>query len=266
MAARKRSLFFKIRVAVLLCVLAFVLLWTGNDWWRRRARRAWRSPLRVALVLVERQPVPAPLMSALGARAYDLEQRLNQEYARHGGRGVRPFAISVKGPVAANQDPPPVTDQDWLSLAKYSYAQWRWTRDLDERANVASRSYDSRIYLVLQPAHAEAPAFVEGQSEDGGRVGIARADLDETMLDLALFVATHELFHTLGASDEYDGAGHARFPGGFAEPQKSPLFPQRGAEIMARNVPLSPTSERPPDTLGELWVGDETAREIGWTK
>jgi hypothetical protein len=35
---------------------------------------------------------------------------------------------------------------------------------------------------------------------------------------------------------------------------------------MARNVPLSPTSERPPETLDELSIGAETAREIGRLK
>jgi hypothetical protein len=95
-------------------------------------------------------------------------------------------------------------------------------------------------------------------------VGVARADIDASMLDFALFVAAHELFHTLGASDKYDATGHATFPGGFAEPERIPLYPQRGAELMARNLPLSPTSERPPETLDELWVGDATATEIGW--
>jgi len=35
---------------------------------------------------------------------------------------------------------------------------------------------------------------------------------------------------------------------------------------MARNLPLSATSERPPETLEELWVGDATASEIGWRR
>ena len=35
-------------------------------------------------------------------------------------------------------------------------------------------------------------------------------------------------------------------------------------EIMARNVPLSATDERPPENLEELAVGPTTARGIGW--
>jgi hypothetical protein len=95
-------------------------------------------------------------------------------------------------------------------------------------------------------------------------VGVAQADVDDGMLDFALFVAAHELFHTLGAADKYDAAGRAVFPDGFAEPEREPRYPQRGAELMARNLPLSPTSERPPESLEELWIGAATAREVGW--
>jgi hypothetical protein len=248
-----------------LIVLGGVLLWAGNDWWGRRQRRAWTRPLRIALVLVEREPLDRPTLNTLTGRAFELERRLKQEFERHGGSGVEPFAIMVKGPVVAHEDPPRLTEEGLAALARHTFALWQWTRDLDQRAELPWRGYDSRIYLVLKPPHGET-AFVEGESEDGGRVGVAQADLDEGTLDFALFVAAHELFHTLGASDKYDATGHARYPGGFAEPERTPLYPQRGIELMARNRPLSPTSERPPEKVDELWVGDETARELGWPR
>jgi hypothetical protein len=204
-------------------------------------------------------------LQALTGRAFELERRLKQEFQRHGGGDVEPFAIMVKGPVVASQDPPRLTDQRLPGLARHTFALWQWTRDLDQRAELPWRGYDSRIYLVLKPSHGEV-AFAEGESEDGGRVGVAQADLDDGTLDFALFVAAHELFHTLGASDKYDATGRASYPSGFAEPERAPLYPQRGIELMARNRPLSPTSERPPEKLDELWVGDETAREIGWPR
>jgi len=250
-------------VALLLSVLVGVLLWAAHDWWRRRERRAWTQPLRVALVLVEREPVPDATMTALTSRAFELERRLTQEFARHGGRSAAPFSLVVKGPIQSHTDPPHVTEEDVWGLLRHSYALWRWTRDLDERGGVEWRGYDARIYLVLKPSRGELN-FVEGESEDGGRIGIAQADIDDGMLDFALFVAAHELFHTLGASDKYDAAGRPIFPNGFAAPAQAPLYPQPGAELMARNLPLSPTAERPPETLEELWIGAQTAREVGW--
>ena len=107
--------------------------------------------------------------------------------------------------------------------------------------------------------------WVEGSSELGGRVGMARIELDESMIDLALFVVTHELFHTLGASDKYDAVGRALVPDGLVEPNRVPLYPQRYAEVMARNRVVSAGLEEPPESLTELGVGAATAREIGWT-
>lgn len=261
-----RGWFYRVRVTALLLLLGGVLLWAGNDWWRRRERSAWQRPLRVVLVLVEREPVPAETVQALARRTFDLERRLKSEFERHGRSGMDPFSINVKGPVSAASDPPQVAGNDLWSLAVHSLALWRWTRDLDARADVEWRGYDSRIYVVLTPARDGELRVVEGESEQGGRVGVARADIEPAMVDFALFVAAHELMHTLGANDKYDEQGHARVPDGLADPARQPLYPQPGAEIMARNVPISPTEERPPETLRELFVGEKTAREIGWRR
>lgn len=108
--------------------------------------------------------------------------------------------------------------------------------------------------------------MVEGESEEGGRVGVVDVELDDSMADFALFVATHELFHTLGATDKYDEAGRTLLPAGLAEPSRVPLLPQAYAEVMARNRPVGPGLEVPPESLDELAVGPATAREIGWTR
>lgn len=86
------------------------------------------------------------------------------------------------------------------------------------------------------------------------------------MADLTLFVVAHELMHTLGAGDRYDESGRTRIPDGLADPTLSPLYPQRAAEIMARNrvVSIAPWKEVVPETLDELAVGPTTASEIGW--
>jgi hypothetical protein len=65
--------------------------------------------------------------------------------------------------------------------------------------------------------------------------------------------------------EQYDAVGRAVVPAGLVEPARTPLYPQAMAEVMARNVPLAGGAERPPDTLDELGVGPDTAREIGWT-
>jgi hypothetical protein len=260
-----RGRFFRARVSLLLGVLGLVLLWAGTDCYERRARTAWRRPLNVALVLVERKPIGTSTIGLFDDRTRALERRLASEYERHVGRDFSPLSFVVKGPLRVEQDPPSA-EQGALGLLRYSYALFRWTREIDARAHVERGAYDARIYLVMEPASPLGPAFVEGESEFGGRIGIAKADIDPSMIDFSLFVVAHELMHTLGASDKYDSSGNAVYPDGFAEPQKVPLYPQRGAEIMARDLPLTATFARPPNTLDELFVGNATAREIGWEK
>jgi hypothetical protein len=256
---------FRSRVSVLLSILIALLLWGAHDWSDRRARVAWQKPLRVALVLVTREPVPEHTLQLLTGRSFDLERRLAREYARYTGRSGTPIEIIVRGVASGADAPPGLAGEGVLDLVCYAARQWRWTNAIDRQAHV-ERGYDARVYLVLKPALGQGPAFVEGESEYGGRVGIAQADIAPEMLDFSLFVVAHELFHTLGATDKYDEAGQARFPGGFAEPQRAQLYPQPGAEVMARGVPLAAGSERPPETLDELFVGEATARELGWLR
>jgi len=257
--------FRRVRIALLLSVLLVVLLWAWNDSRRRAARTTWVAPVQVALVLLARGPVDPAALVALRARTRDLEARLHAEMRRHRGAAeTPPFEITVYGPVDVSSAPPAPKSDEVSDLALQAWESWRYFRDVDQRAGVEWRAADSRIYLVVRPPADERRKSVEGQSEQGGRVGSVEVELDASMVDFALFVATHELLHTLGATDKYDARGNVQVPDGLADPARTPRFPQPGAEVMARNVALEPGTERPPDTLDELWVGPATAREIGW--
>jgi hypothetical protein len=255
--------FFRVRVSLLLAILSVVIVWGSADWYERRARTSWQRPLRVALVLVEREAIDPSTLALIHARARELERRLGREYARHTGRELAPVSFVVSRAVRVAERPPSMHAQSLLGLLDATYDRWRWTRAVDELAGVDGRAYDARIYFVMQRAKGDL-AYVEGDSELGGRVGVAQAEIEPKTVDFSLFVVAHELMHTLGASDKYDADGRAVYPSGFAEPTRLPLYPQPGVEVMARNVPFSPRSERPPSTLDELFVGDTTAREIGW--
>lgn len=262
-----RVTFRRVRIAVLLGILAIVLTWAFNDARRRKERTTWKRSVQVAVVLLERGPVEPAAVAELRLRTRALESHLAAEMQRYGGNPeLRPFEFTVYGPVAV-LGPPPSPAGDALSdLARHAWDSWQYFRDVDQRAGVEWRAADSRIYLVLRPPESEARKSVEGQSEQGGRVGSVEVELDASMVDFALFVATHELFHTLGASDKYDAVGRARVPDGLPAPQQVPLYPQLSAEVMARNVALGPNTGRPPETLAELSVGAATAREIGWLR
>jgi len=168
------------------------------------------------------------------------------------------------GPVHVTERPPALEGTGLIDLARYTLAKRQYIGRIDDAAKIDARGLDARIYLVAREGRAGGTNFVEGVSEDGGRTGFVEVDLDESMVDFALFVFAHELFHTLGATDKYDASGHVLVPAGLAEPNLVPQLPQRYAELMARSRPVAPGREVPPDRLDELRVGVATATEIGW--
>src|SRR5690606_22854448 len=101
------------------------------------------------------------------------------------------------GPVFVKRKPPELAGGGiWPSLV-HTYELWRYTSQVDEAAEVPSNGLDSRIYVVAEPVADEERKLVEGFSQQGGHLGIARVQLDESTIDLGLFVVAHELMHTL---------------------------------------------------------------------
>lgn len=262
---RERSRAFHVRVSILLLILIGVIIYAARDVSSRDARTDWTKPVRVAIVLVASEPLDEEVGPKARERALVLAAKLDAEKQRYRVSGVAPFTFQVFGPVSdTGAIPAAPADDGVLSAARYAWDLSRFTSRVDDAAGVDDGAFDSRIYVrATRPVSAERK-IVEGASQQGGRVGVVKVELDGTMIDLALFVATHELFHTLGATDRYDASGQPLVPDGLAEPSKSPLFPQRFAEVMGRTRPTSPTASAPPKSLDELFVGEATARELRW--
>jgi len=259
-----RSWFYRVRVTVLGAVLLLVVLYAWTDQRRRSARTKWERPLRVGLVLLRTGEVAPAAFAALERRAPALGDRLDAEYRRyHPGASAKLVDIIGYGPADVTRGPPePEGDTLWHQV-RHAWELWRYTRQVDAHAAVPA-GLDARIYVLTQPKREDGRAFVEGFSQAGGWIGVAKVELDESMIDFALFVAAHELFHVLGATDKYDATGRTRIPEGLPVPERDPRLPQPGAEIMARNRVLGGGREVPPESLDELFVGPATAREIGW--
>ncbi len=253
--------FYRVRVAVLLTVLAGVLLYAWRDRRSRTMRNDWSRTLDVAMVLVATDVGPE-VTAHFRERASALEDVLAEEMRRRRPVSAPPFDITVReARVAAS--PPPLPAEGIVAALRYAWDLSRFTDTLDEAAGLEGR-FDARIYVLARPPVSERRKAVEGFGEQGGRVGVVEVELDEAMVDFALFVATHELLHTLGASDRYDASGEPLVPEGLADPEREPLYPQDGAEVMARHRATAPGRSTPPESIDELVVGEATAREIGW--
>jgi hypothetical protein len=261
--ARRRR--YELRLLLWLLLLALVLLYA---WQRlRHLRSDWTEPTPVALVVVDGSTeglLPSAL-ETLRDRVPALEERLAQEFQRYRPEADRPFHLSVFGPVAPDVSAPRAVPQGLWGLIVYNLELWRFSRRCDELAGVDRSAFPVRVYLRARTPRSASRQAVEGASQQNGPIGLVEVELTEASVDFALFVAAHELFHTRGASDKYGPDGLALFPDGFADPTQAPLFPQRGAEVMARGRPVTAHEEEPPGHLDELVVGLITAVEVGWT-
>jgi len=266
-SAERSRLFFRIRVTVLSAILAGVAAWGWRDRVSRRERNAWEHTLHVAIVLLRVAPTPDSAFASLRARGPALEDRLQAEARRYRPGIPRPFLFAFFGPIDETALPPVPKSDGVVDLAEQSWRSWRYYGEADARAGVDAGAFDTRLYVVVRASSVEGRTLAEGRSEEGGRTGSVEMELSDTdSADFALLAVAHELFHTLGAEDKYDERGKTRIPLGLAEPELTPQFPQRFAEIMARNRPVAPDRERPPDSLDEMAVGPVTAREIGWAR
>ena len=67
------------------------------------------------------------------------------------------------------------------------------------------------------------------------------------------------------ATDKYDPATLAPdYPIGYAEPEKTPRFPQPFTEIMAGRRAVDASTFEMPESLDQVVVGEATALEIHW--
>lgn len=248
----------------MLTVLAAVCLAALADVRSRKRRNEWEATLNIAVILLDEAPVDEDALRALSDRAAAAEDRLALEHARYQPGRPRPFHFELFGPAHVSQRPPELGGDSLTELLVHTWELRRYVHHVDAALGVDRGRFDSRVYTTLRPASSDAKTHVEGQSETGGRVAQVRVELDASMVDLAWIVITHELLHTLGASDKYLPGGETRIPEGLADPDRSPRFPQDQVEVMARNRPLAADREVIPTTLAELGVGPLTAREIGW--
>jgi hypothetical protein len=261
---RLRLTFRRARILVLLALLAATAAWAAGTEQRRRARSRWERPVEVGVVLLDRDGVVDARHWRRGLE--ELAGHLHAEMVRWRGQGFPPFRFSVAGPIPwAGPLPlgPPtdgVTDRTWHALEL-----WRVLREVDAAAGTSGAAWDVRVYVLAVKVPGWDGSFAEGVGAVNGELVIVRGSAQGD-LSMPLQVIGHELLHTVGATDKYDGGGHALEPEGLADPDAEPRFPQRHAEWMVGEVAVAPGVGRLPSALSEVRVGPLTAREVGWTR
>ena len=250
-----------LRIGVLLLILAFVAQRALQD----SADLDWKRSFLVSVYPVNVDGdagVAAYIRSLQTADFKPVEAFFAEEAAHHGVELTRPVELLLGAEMTDVPPEPPASDSalaaTWWSL-RFRY--FAWAHSPEERIKPQIRLFllfhDPRKHRVL--GHSTALSK--------GRIGRVNQFSGQDHLEQNLVVLSHELLHTLRATDKYDPQTTLPvFPDGFAEPNRSPRYPQRFAELMGGRVPLAEGQAEIPASLRNVLIGEATAREIGWIR
>jgi hypothetical protein len=251
-----------VRIALLLLVLAAVAM---HAWFDRKATQSWRETVWVGIF---------PLNGDGSARAQQyidgltvkefaaIEDFFAREAHRNGLKLEQPVHVEL---YPQGRQLPPALDP---AAGPLGTAWWslklRWFAS--RASSVPGRAPPRIRMFVLYHDPANLVQMPDSHGLQKGLMGVAHVFADRAMAGSNNVIIAHELLHTVGASDKYDlGSGAPLYPGGFADRDRKPLYPQDEAEIMAGRVALSAQDWEIPRSLGSVVVGPETAAEIRWT-
>lgn len=248
-----------LRYLILLLILLAV---AANEFLVKTRSTSWEHPLWVRIYAVNGDGRAATESYIDGLSSKDfaaIETFVNSEARRY---GVDIEAVDVKygGRLASHPPQPPsgrnLLENIWWSLSFRAWAMRRgWSSEGDDG--------DVELFVSYYDIQT-TQALRHSVGLQGGLIGIINAFADNSYRGSNNVVITHELMHTLGARDKYDATNLPVFPEGYADPFRSPLFPQPAAEVMGGRIPLDPLRSEMPGSLAEVVIGAFTAVEINW--
>ena len=256
-----RGFLRSVRILVLLLVLFFVAM---NSWLTRLRSTDWNEPLWLVVYPVNGDASAATqnYIDSLDRDSFrTIESFVAREAARYRVGVGEPVTIRL-APQPAERPPLPPLDGSTLSIMLWSLKlrYWAFVNDTFEGPKP-----DVQMFVVYHdPRQHDRLRHSLGIQK--GLIGVVNAFAARAQTQTNNVVIAHELLHTLGATDKYHPAtNQPLYPIGYAEPQRTPLHPQRQAEIMGGRIPLSEQHAEMPDSLDQCRVGPETALEIRWT-
>lgn len=250
----------KFRIALLLFVLATVALGT----WRAKTRSTeWRHTLYVAIYPIngDGRESTEQYIRQLDRQDFEaLETWVEEQSKRYGVSLMRPIRVEV-APPRTSRPPTPPTRPSGIDVLLWSLQMryWAWQND-----DIVGPRPDIRLFAQYQDPRANGSAQ-HSLGLEKGLIGLANLFASRHEHGGNIVVLAHEMLHTLGATDKYDLATTLpRFPDGFAEPQRSPRYPQQLAEIMGGRIPITAQAADIPRHIRLTLIGPATAKEIGW--
>jgi hypothetical protein len=250
-----------IRIIILLLILATVV----QNTWLDKADLAWKNNFYVAVypVNVDNSAKVSDYLRTLTREDFEpiAEYFATEAETYHLGLR-RPIEVQLGAQVSDIPPAPPV-DGNILSAIiwslKFRYFAWHHSPKVNVKPEI-------RLYLLYYDPVTN-PRLSHSTALNKGRIGRVNLFGDSAYAKQNLVILAHELLHTVNATDKYDLTNSMPiYPDGYAEPDKSPRYPQDLAELMGGRVPISETQAEIPKNLKQTLIGAKTAREIGWVK
>jgi hypothetical protein len=253
-------MFKTIRITVLLFILCFVAL---NAWLSQSRSTDWNNSLWVKIYPINADGSDASARYIAGLKTAEFEQIasfISKESARYGRELNRPLRVEF-GQLITEQPPTIDEDANVIGIILWSLKLRWWASSVtDEQDRI-----DPDVRIFVRYHQPEFGLLLENSiGLQKGMIGIVNAYATRRKSGSNNVIIAHEFLHTLGATDKYELAtGQPTVPHGLAEPDRSPLYPQRFAEIMGGRIALARNDAVIPKGLKYALIGPLTALEIG---
>jgi hypothetical protein len=252
--------FKRIRIIILLVVLFFVGM---NAWLTKLRTTDWNTSLWVAVYPIngDGSQISSDYIASLEGYEFKvIEAFMDQEAERYNLQLNHPITIKL-APEVKEVPPKPPLDGSILRVMWWSLQLRYWAYKVDTYEGPAP---NIKLFLVYYDPNTHK-VLDHSLGLQKGLIGIVNVFADRNSEATNNVVITHELLHTVGASDKYDlSDGNPIYPDGYAEPDLEPPYPQSLAEIMGGRIPLSETQSDIPEGLEQTIIGLKTGQEINW--
>ena len=258
MSARK--LFKIVRIFILSMILIGVAL---GSWLTSKRSTDWQQPLWIAIypINADGSSVTQQYIDNLDIENFISIEEFIAEEAREFKLPIKqPFTIKLAPQVHALPPEPPESGAVWeIILWSLKLRYWAYMENTFQGPPPHIRMFVKYYDVEDRQPLAHSLGLPEGM------LGVVNAFAEKRMTLSNSVVITHEILHTLGATDKYDlSTGQPIFPNGYAEATREPIYPQETAEIMGGKIPESETQSIVPRGLHQVIIGEQTAREILW--
>jgi hypothetical protein len=256
------SLFKIVRIFILSMILFSVAL---GSWLTSKRSTDWQQPLWIAIypINADNSNASQQYINQLTLQDFQsIEDFISEEAKEFNLPLKRPFTIKLAPQVKSLPPGPPASGAVW-EIMLWSLKLRYWAYQANTFQGPAPHI---RMFVKYFEAKDKQP-LAHSLGLPQGMLGIVNAFAINKMTAANAVIITHEILHTLGATDKYDlNTGLPLFPEGYVEVDRDPRFPQEFAEIMAGKIPLSTTQAAIPRGLHQVVIGEQTAREIHWLK